>query len=118
MPAENLANDFLKCAAKIPRKRGIDERINGRVAISQPKNDAKCQIRNAFVTKRRHKVHGEKWKPTADETTHDDAKSLCGLSLHSKSTDLKWISWVQSAAPHKIHQSIRTQVNASPSCQD
>ena len=93
MPAKNLTNDFLKCATKIPRKRGIDERINGRVAISQPKNDAKCQIRNAFVTKRRHKVHGEKWKPTADETTHDDAKSLCGLSLHSKSTDLKWISW-------------------------
>ena len=93
MPAKNLTNNLLKCATKIPRKRGIDERINGRVAISQPKNDAKCQIRNAFVTKRRHKVHGEKWKPTADETAHDDAKSLCGLSLHSKSTDLKWISW-------------------------
>lgn len=88
-PTEHFTDDFLECPSEIPGEGGVDKWIDGRVAIAQPKDDAKCQLGNAIGAESRHQVHGEERKPTTDETAYDDAQSLGSLRFHSETTDLE-----------------------------
>ena len=88
-PAEHFTDDFLECASKVPRESGIDKGIDGRIAVAQPEDDAKCQFGNAIGAESRHQVHGEKGEPATDETAHDDAQSLGGLGFHAETADLE-----------------------------
>ena len=86
--AQQLANDFLKSAPKVPGEGGVNEGVDGRVAVAEPKDDGKCHFGNTVIAESRDEVHGEKGKPTADETSHDDTQCFGSFSLHSKTPNL------------------------------
>ena len=52
--AKYLTDNLFKGASKISRESSIDKRIDSRVAVAQPKDDAKCQFWNAIGTESRH----------------------------------------------------------------
>ena len=91
--AKHLANDFLKSASKVSGKGGINEWIDGGVAVAEPKDDGKCHFGDTVIAESRDEVHGEKGEPTAYKTAHNNAQGFGSLGLHTKSTDLQYIEY-------------------------
>ena len=86
--AEQPAEDLLESAAKFSREHGVDERVDGGVAVAQPEDGGEDERRNAVLAEGRDQVHGEEGKPADDEAADDDAQSFGRLRLHSESPDL------------------------------
>ena len=82
-PAKHLANDFLKSASKVSGKGGINEWIDGGVAVAEPKDDGKCHFGDTVIAESRDEVHGEKGEPTTDKTSYDDTQGFGSFGLHS-----------------------------------
>ena len=87
-PAKHLANNFLKSASKVSGKGGINEWIDGGVAVAEPKDDGKCHFGDTVIAESRDEVHGEKGEPTTDKTSYDDTQGFGSLGLHSKTSNL------------------------------
>ena len=88
-PAKHLANDFLKSASKVSGKGGINEWIDGGVAVAEPEDDGEGERGDALLAEGRDEVHGEEGEPAADEAAHDDAQRLRRLRLHPEPTHLR-----------------------------
>ena len=86
--AQQLANDFLKSAPKVPGEGGVNEGVDGRVAVAEPKDDGKCHFGNAVIAESRDEVHGEKGEPTTDKTSYDDTQGFGSFGLHSETSNL------------------------------
>lgn len=71
--AQTLADDLLEGVAEIAAEKGVDARVDGRVAIAQPKEDGEQHRRDALRTKRPHHVHREERHPAHDEPTHNNS---------------------------------------------
>ena len=87
-PAKHLANDFLKSASKVSGKGGINEWIDGGVAVAEPKDDGKCHFGDTVIAESRDEVHGEKGEPTTDKTSYDDTQGFGSFGLHSETSNL------------------------------
>lgn len=88
-PAECLANDFFECPSEVAGESGVDEGVDGRVAIAEPEDDAEYQLGYAICAKSSDQVHCEEGKPATDETPHDDAQCFSSFRFHAKSSDLQ-----------------------------
>ena len=86
--AKESAQDLLESSAKFSREHGVDERVNGGVAVPEPEDDGEDERGNALFTEGSHKVHGEEGEPAENETADDDAQSLGSLRFHSESSNL------------------------------
>ena len=87
-PAKHLANNFLKSASKVSGKGGINEWIDGGVAVAEPKDDGKCHFGDTVIAESRDEVHGEKGEPTTDKTSYDDTQGFGSFGLHSETSNL------------------------------
>ena len=87
-PAKHLANNFLKSASKVSGKGGINEWIDGGVAVAEPKDDGKCHFGDTVIAESRDEVHGEKGEPTTDKASYDDTQGFGSFGLHSKTSNL------------------------------
>ena len=87
-PAKHLANDFLKSASKVSGKGGINEWIDGGVAVAEPKDDGKCHFGDTVIAESRDEVHGEKGEPTTDKASYDDTQGFGSFGLHSETSNL------------------------------
>lgn len=70
--AQALADDLLEGEAEIATKQGVDARIDGRIAITEPEEDGKENRWDALRTECAYHVHREKRHPTHDETADDN----------------------------------------------
>lgn len=82
--AHTFAYDFGECQAKFLGEQGIDERIDGRIAVAQPEENGEQQWLNAGWTECAYQVHGEKWCPAQNEAAHNDGQRLGRLRFHAK----------------------------------
>ena len=87
-PAKHLANNFLKSASEVSGKGGINEWIDGGVAVAEPKDDGKCHFGDTVIAESRDEVHGEKGEPTTDKTSYDDTQGFGSFGLHSETSNL------------------------------
>lgn len=86
--AKESTQDLLESSAKFSREHGVNERVDGGVAVPEPEDDGENERGNAFFAERSHKVHGEEGKPAENETSNDDPESLGSLRLHPESSYL------------------------------
>lgn len=86
--AQELAQDLLEGVPELPGEHGVDEGVDGRVAVAQPEDDGEGERGDAFVAEGRDQVHGEEGAPAANEAANDDSQGLGGLRLHPEATDL------------------------------
>ena len=64
-----------KCGTEIAVKDGVDERIESRVAVTEPEDDGEQAVWNVEVEQQRERVDGEERKPASDERCHYDAEN-------------------------------------------
>lgn len=86
--AEAVADYLLEGETKVLAEEGVDAGIDGGVAVAQPEEYTEYRRMNAVRAKSSHEVHREERQPAEDETTHDYAKCLGRLCLHTDSLDL------------------------------
>jgi hypothetical protein len=79
---ETLVDDFLEGEPEVSREEGVDDRIDGRVAVAQPEQDGKDQVRDAVLAERPHQVDGEEGQPTEDEAADYQRQGFGRLGLH------------------------------------
>lgn len=73
--------DLLEGDPKVIRKQRIDQWIESRIAVAQPKEHRKEQPFDAVVAKGANQVDGKKWQPAEDKAAHNDAQRLGGLGF-------------------------------------
>lgn len=89
-PTHASAQDTLEGEPEILTKKSIDERIDGGIAISEPKQDLEEQVIDCTGgTHAAQQVHGEEGQPAQREHAHNHAKCLSRLRLHTESFHLQ-----------------------------
>ena len=70
-----------KSETEIFRTKRINERVDGRVAVTQPEENGEGDLRRTSSTEDAEDVHGEERRPAQYKTTDDDTDGLGGLLL-------------------------------------
>ena len=73
---------------EVSGESGVDERVDGRVAVAQPEDDGEREVGHAALAECGDQVHCEEGEPAADEAADDDAQRLRSLGLHAEAADL------------------------------
>lgn len=76
------AQQSLKRPPEVGVEHRVDDRIEGRVHVPQPRDEVYHVLRDvARLAEGQDDVHGEEREPAEDEHPHDDAEDLGGSSL-------------------------------------
>lgn len=59
----------------------VDDRVEGRIGVTQPREDLERDLRYARLAERRHDVDAEERHPAYEEDAHDDADGYGGLVI-------------------------------------
>jgi len=78
--------DALEGVAKLSVEDAVDDRIHRTVEVTEPRERAKQERRDAAAAERRYHVDSEEWNPTEQEHAHDDAQSDSCLVVGHAST--------------------------------
>ena len=83
--------------AKVVRTERVNKRVDGRVAVSEPEEDAEDDRRRAVLAERAENIDGEERRPAKDETADNDADRLGGFLLAVETAQL--VFDVEQTAP-------------------
>lgn len=63
-----------KSVTEVPIEDGVDDRIQRRIAVSEPEDDGEQSTRDLHPGYRRDGIDGEEGEPAPDERGHDDTE--------------------------------------------
>lgn len=74
-PRTPRRQDSLECLAELRVEDGVDDRIEGRVGVTQPGEHLKRLWPDAGLAERGNDIYTEEWHPADEKDAHDDAHS-------------------------------------------
>lgn len=86
--AEAPADDLFERKAKVFGKQRVDQRVDRRVAISEPEEHGEQQGVEAVLAEGAHQVDREERQPAEDEASDDDAQGFGGFGFHAEAFHL------------------------------
>ena len=100
-PAEEQSRER---APEVPGTESVDERIDGRVAISEPEEQGEDFLGRAVVAEGAQQVDGEEGGPAEDEAADYYSDRLGGLLFTVQTTQLRsnLHSWILAALVHAV----------------
>lgn len=87
-PAQTPHDDPLEGLPEVAREERVDERVDGGVAVAEPKEDREERIVDAVVAEGPDEVHGEEGQPADDEAAYYDGERFGRLRFHPEALDL------------------------------
>lgn len=71
--------DAFKRLPELRVEDGVDDRVEGRVAVAEPREYLEGDVRDAGLAEGRHDVDAEERHPAHEEHAHDDTHGDSGL---------------------------------------
>lgn len=99
---------FPEGASKVLRTQSVDDRIDGRVTVTEPEEDGENPRRSTISTEGTEKVNGKERTPTDRETADDDADRLRRFLLSVESSQLR----------SNLNQTLPSSPSSSSACHD